>query len=673
MLFEDAHWADPSSLELLDRLIDQLPELAVLLVVSFRPEFAAPWIGRAGVSLIALSRLDRRQSAALALEVALANVLPATLLDRIVSQTDGVPLFIEELTRTVLESAMRTDNTVLSVPDTLQASLMARLDKLPVAKQVAQVGAVIGRDFSHALLAAIAQLPEAELTRGLDELVRAGLAVRRGVPPDAAYSFKHMLVQEAVYDSLLRGRRTEIHGAVVEAVETDTSLAIIEPSLLGHHCAQAGLIAKAARYYRIAGERSAERSAAAETSAQLERGLHFAGSLPEGPDRHRLEAELLLARGRILMNTNGPADAEASEVLVRAAAVSRKLGDSEALARALFALGNITMNRGDTRTAQSLGEDLLALGEAHGDLRSAVAARARLGALAYFQGHFALARDYQSEALALCEQGERVLLDVAISSAPNVTAAAYLASALACLGYPERAITQARLAVETARRLTSSSQSFALAVAARTLMTIRDYARCRETSEEQVVLSERQGFQFFLTTGQCCLGWLTAKEGAVSEGLQMLTAGLASLQRLQIEVHGTWTRGLMADALSWSGRRSEALSMLDEALKLSTRTGVAWFDAELHRRKGELLLTGPDTDPQAAERELRQAAEIARNQSAKTFELRAAVSLSRLWLSQGRLPEARSLLAPVFGWFVEGFDKADLQEAKVLLEDLAAA
>jgi class 3 adenylate cyclase/tetratricopeptide (TPR) repeat protein len=673
VLLEDAHWADPSSLELVDELLDRLTELEVLLVISFRPEFAAPWVGRAGVSLIALSRLGRRQSAALAAQVALAQVLPLTLLERIVVQADGVPLFIEELTRTVLESAGQNDHALLSVPDTLQASLMARLDRLPAAKQVAQVGSVIGREFSHALVAQIAQLPEAQLTQGLDELVQAGLAFRRGVPPEAVYSFKHMLVQEAVYDSLLRGRRTALHGAVVATVEAESSVATIEPGLLGHHCAQAGLLAKAAFYYRIAGERSAERSAAVETRAQLERGLHFAGSLPDGPDRHRLESELLLALGRILMNTKGPANAEASAALARAAAISRQLDEPEALARALFALGNITMNRGDSRTAQSLGEDLLALGEACGDSRLTAAARARLGALAYFQGRFEAARDHLSEALALCAQGEPAPLGVAISSAPNVTAAAYLASALACLGYPESATDQARLAVESARQLGSSSLSFALAVTARALLTIRDDALCRKNTEEQVAISEKQGFQFFLTTGQCYLGWITAKQGPGSDGLRMLTEGLASLDALEIEVHGTWTRGLLADALSWAGRRSEALSILDDALALSARTGVAWFDAELHRRKGELLLAQPHADPPAAEMELRHAIEVARDQSARMFELRAAVSLSRLWLAQERRVEARELLAPLFLWFTEGFDRPDLQEAKALLDELEMA
>ena len=470
---------------LLDTLIDRLAHLNALLLVSFRPEFAAPWVGRAGVSLLALSRLDHRQSTALAVQVALKRDLPASLLDRIAVQTDGVPLFIEELTKAVLDSAMQPENTVLSVPDTLQASLMARLDRIPTAKQVARVGAVIGVEFSHALLAMVSQLPETELTQGLDALVKAGLTIRRGSPPDATYSFKHVLVQEAVYDSLLRSRRAEIHGAVVAAVEVEPSLAAIEPGLLGAHCVQAGLITKAASYYRTAGERSAT----AETRAQLERGLQVAANLPEGADRRRLEAELLLALGRILMNTRGPANSEATEVLTRAAAIGRELDDPDVLARALFALGNITMNRGDFRSAQSFGEDLLVLGQVSREPRLMVAARARLGALSYFRGQFAIARDYLSEALELCENGERALLDVAISSAPNVTAGAHLAATFACLGYPSRAIAQAKQTIDAARQLVSSSLLFALAVVARALLTIGDDARCREIERSEAFSS----------------------------------------------------------------------------------------------------------------------------------------------------------------------------------------
>jgi class 3 adenylate cyclase len=305
---EDAHWADASSLELLGVLVGMLSDLPILLIVSFRGEFAPPWVGLPYATLVSLNRLGRSDAERLAAEVMIRHVLPAALLDRIVTQSDGVPLFIEELTKSIMDSAVSrgTSSQSLTVPGTLQALLTARLDRLPAAKRVAQIGATIGREFAQSLLAAVAQIPDAELVNGLDDLVASGLASRRGELTDSIYTFKHALVQEAIYETVLRRRRAEIHANIVAASESDTSLGVTEPGLLGYHCAQAGLLAKAASYYRIAGGRSAERAAVTETRIYLEQGLETARNLPDGPDRHRLEAELLIALGRILMATKGP-------------------------------------------------------------------------------------------------------------------------------------------------------------------------------------------------------------------------------------------------------------------------------------------------------------------------------------------------------------------------------
>ncbi|HEY7576001.1 MAG TPA: AAA family ATPase, partial [Acetobacteraceae bacterium] len=304
MLAEDVHWADPSSLELLDRVVTVLRDLPILLIVSFRPEFTVPPGADPRATHIELTRLNRRESERLAAEVITGHVLPPALLDRIVTQSDGVPLFVEELAKSVLEAAEEAMLAAsMSVPNTLQGLLTARLDRWPLAKRVAQIGAAIGREFSRPLLGAAADMAEEQLTGGLEQLVASGLAYRRREIPDAVYVFKHALVQEAIYDSLLRRRRAAIHARIVAAAENDATLGMSEPGLLGYHCAQAGMLAKAASYYRIAGGRSAERAAVAETRSYLERGLEFAANLPEGPDRFRLEAELLIALGRILMAT----------------------------------------------------------------------------------------------------------------------------------------------------------------------------------------------------------------------------------------------------------------------------------------------------------------------------------------------------------------------------------
>ncbi len=340
VLAEDVHWADPSSLELLDKMIGLLSDLPILLIVSFRPEFVPPWDGHPNATLITLNRLNRGDAERLATEIMVGRALPQALLDRIVIQSDGVPLFIEELTRSVLENveSYAGSPALLTVPETLQALITARLDRLPAAKRVAQIGAAIGREFSQSLLAAVTKIPDKQIVNGLGELVGHGLASRRGELADAIYTFKHALVQEAIYDSLLRRRRAEIHARIVEAAESDVSLGMTEPGLLGYHCAQAGLLAKAASYYRIAGGRSAERAAVAETRIYLERGLEFAGNLQETPDRHRLEAELLIALGRILMATRGSNDPDARSAIQRAVAVCRQAWQSgNAGAVAVFA------------------------------------------------------------------------------------------------------------------------------------------------------------------------------------------------------------------------------------------------------------------------------------------------------------------------------------------------
>jgi class 3 adenylate cyclase/predicted ATPase len=667
MLFEDAHWADHSSLELLDMLASQITELPILLVVSFRPEFVSSWIGRAGVSLITLTRLDRGQSAALAAHVTTAHVLTQALLEWVIAQTDGVPLFIEELTKAILETAPNGPPLALAVPGTLQASLLARLDRLPAAKSVAQIGAVIGREFSHNLLTAVAGLAEAQLTRGLDELVAAGLMFRRGFPPEAAYTFKHALVQDAAYQSLLRGRRAEIHAAIVAAGERDASLAI-EPGVLGHHCAEAGLIAKAANYYRLAGKRAAERAASVETRVYLERGLHFATTLPDGSDRHRLEAELLLALGDILQLTKGYANVEADEVFARAIPLCRRLEDPKPLFRALEARFTFVATHDEMAAAQAIAQEMLDLAESRGEAWMNVAARMGMGCALFWQGCFAGAQQHFETAVALIAREPEAASG---DWRADVYIHANLALLLACLGYPEQAARQVQLAIDWASRRGSFALAYGLSVAGRALVVLYDGVSLRERVRAQVTLCEEHGYLQMLASGRCALGWLEARQGQVDHGLYLLRAGLAGLRDLEFVFSLPFHYGLEADALACGGRRSEALKALAAALEILHRTGEAWFAAELHRRRGELLLTGPEPQASAAEQELQRAISIAREQSAKLFELRAVISLARLWRDHDKRAAARDLLVPIYNWFTEGFDTPDLKDAKALLDELA--
>jgi class 3 adenylate cyclase/tetratricopeptide (TPR) repeat protein len=675
VLAEDAHWADPSSLELLNVIIGLLSDLPVLLIVSFRPDFLPPWVGHPNVTLITLNRLNRGDAERLATEVMIGRALPQALLDRIITQSDGVPLFIEELTKSVLENVESYSGlpASLTVPETLQALLTARLDRLPAAKRVAQIGATIGREFSQSMLAAVAQMPEERVMDGLDALVGSGLASRRSEPTETIYAFKHALVQDAIYDGLLRRRRAEIHARIVDAAESDASLGVSEPGLLGYHCAQAGLLAKAASYYRIAGGRSAERAAVAETKTYLERGLQFAGSLPETPDRHHLEAELLIALGRILMVARGSNDPEARSAIQRAVATCRKLGSSEMLARSLYSLGIMAEARAELSEGHAIGKELRDLAVRSGDAGIAVAAQVRLGHVAYYQGRFPDARAYFAEALTLCARGTRELRDVAIAPDPPV-AAAFLSLAFAHLGNVEQAITYGKSAVEGAEKLGLSSPAFPLilSVWARTLDLLGDIEECAACSRMLVAVCEEQGYSYLLAGGQCQLGWVVAKQGDIDKGKALLLEGIAASSTVGSRLRPEVGRYLLADILALSGQSDEAVGMLDEVLEFSRATGACWLDAELHRKKGELLLASAHANSAQAEQQFRHAIDIARNQSARLFELRAATSLARLWSMRGRRAAAYDILHPIYTWFDDGIDVPDVREAHLLLAELAA-
>jgi class 3 adenylate cyclase/tetratricopeptide (TPR) repeat protein len=673
ILAEDAHWADPSSMEVLERLIGVLSDLPILLIVSFRGEFAPPWVGLPNVTLISLSRLSRSDAKRLATEVMIRHVLPPALLDRIVTQSDGVPLFIEELTKSVLESAVGqgTSSRSLTVPGTLRGLLTARLDRLPAAKRVAQIGATIGREFSQSLLAAVARISDADLLNGLDELVGSGLASRHGELTDTTYIFKHALVQEAIYDTVLRRRRAEIHARIVAAAEADASFGVTEPGLLGYHCTQAGLLAKAASYYRIAGGRSAERAAVAETRIYLERGLQTAGNLPDGPDRHRLEAELLIALGRILMATKGPSDPEAGVAFRRAVTVCRRLGSPEMLARALYSLGIIAETCAELSEAQSIGEELYTLAADSGDEGIAIAARVRLGILAYYRGQFIAARTHLAEALTLCASGKQELRDSAIASDPHFSEA-NLSLVMAHLGQIEEALTHGHSAADGAQRSGASSPAYALVLSiwSRTLEVMRDEVGYRACSEMLVQLCEEQGFSFLLAVGQCQLGWVMAKQGHIEQGMTLLSTGVSSLQQAGARIRPALGKFLMADVLALAGRHGAALAMLDEVLEFSRTTGACWLDAELYRKRSELLLAIGNADTDQVEHELYQAMSIAREQSARLFELRAATSLARLQSDRGGGLVAADLLRPLIASFSDGPEIPDVRDARAMLGHL---
>jgi predicted ATPase len=675
MLFEDAHWADQSSLELLDATIGLLADLPVLLVASFRPEFIAPWIGHTGVSLINLSRLNRDRSGELAAQVTMERVLPSALIEQIVSQADGVPLFIEELTKSVLDSVAQEGHLApaTAVPATLQASLMARLDRLPAARQVAQIGAVIGRDFGYRLLASVAPIQERDLADGLDELVSSGLAYRQGEPPDATYTFKHALVQDIAYESLLRSRRQDLHRRVALALEKDfPGFSEAQPEIIAHHCTNAGLVEKAIAHWLRAGEQAIARSALVEAIAQIQKGLDLLPYLTDSVERDRQELTLQLALGGALIAVSGYASERAGRTYVRARQLGERLGYAPGLIRALWGEFVHHHVRGEMDRSHRAATEMLKLAETGEDNTSRVAAHRAVGDSFLHLGQLAQARAHLENGVRLFDAvGHVALTSFLFAEDARIGCLSFLSITLANMGLADQAIARTGQALEEARGLShATSLAFALSAACRVYSTLGNMSAVAGLAEELIALAAEQHFSFFHSTGSIYRGLSLVESGEVAVGTGLLQDGIASFKATGAGWILPLLLGWLATAYARGGKPREGLDQLATALALSRTTGVRCYEAEVQRLKGELLLSDHVRDYQEAEVAFCGAVELAREQDAKLFELRAAVSLTRLLMKQGRLAEARDLLPPVHAWFTEGFDMPYLREAAALASRL---
>ncbi len=680
MIFEDAHWIDPTSRELLDLTVERVRGLPVLLIVTFRPEFQPPWTGQPQVTMLALNRLDRRDRTALIEEIAGGKALPDEVVVQIADRTDGVPLFVEELTKSVIESGLLRevgDRYVLdralppfAIPTTLHNSLMARLDRLASVRLVVQIGAAIGREFSYALLRILSRLPEDELQAALGRLVAAELVFQRGAPPEAVYSFKHALVQDAAHGSLLRNARQQLHAQIAAALETHSPEIIdSQPELLAQHYAEAGLVEKSVACWEKAGRRSAARSATAEAAAQLKKGLDQLALLPDSPERRRRELEFCSALGAVLVALKGIAAPETGQAYARARELWEQLGSPSEFLGIPHGQSQFHAIRGDLDRAQSLAEDMLRLGHQRDDAAGVVLGHLSCARCLQYRGRFGQSKSHLEAGLALYDPtAHRSLVDQ-IGIHPQVYLQAFLAIVLFCLGYPDQAFAQSNASIAEARRLAHPpSLAAGLALGAALLWLAGNDAALNERAEELVAVATEQGFPFWVALGTAFRGCAKVKNGDVSEGMSLLRSGLAAHRATGAELLAPLFMSHLAAACEIAGHIGEGLALLDDALQIVERTGELWFAAELNRHKGRLLLTQGHCE--AAEELYRKALSIAEEQTAKIWELRAAVSLARLRRDQGRHAEARDLLAPVYGWFTEGFATPDLKEAKALLGEL---
>ena len=679
-VWEDAHWLDPTSRELLDLTVEHVRSLPVLLIVTFRPELQPPWAGQPQVSMLALSRLDRRDCTTLITQIAGGKTLPDEVVFAIADRTDGVPLFVEELTKSVLERGLlREENDryvldrpfqPLAIPATLHASLLARLDRLVSARGVAQIGAAIGRKFSYALLRAVSRLPEDELQTALGQLVASELVFQRGAPPDAVYSFKHALVQDAAHGSLLRKARQQLHAQIASALETH-SPEIIEsqPELLAQHYAEAGLVERAVAFWGKAGRRSVARSAMAEAAAQFQKGLNQLALLPEIPERRQKELEFSSALGAALNVAKGSAALETGQAYARARALWEELGSPVEFVEVPCGQSRYHAHRGELDRAQSLAEDLLHLSRRRNDFAGLVMGHYSAGRNLMWVGSFASSRSHLETVLALYDPNSHHSLVRQTGIHPQLAAQAALGIVLFCLGFPDQALAQSNKAIAEARRLPHPpTLAMSLGMDALLLSIIGDDIGLEQRVDGLVAIATDQGFPFYRATGAIFRGWVKAKNADVTEGLSLLRSGSNAYCATGATVWMPLYIALLAGVCEIAGQIEEAAARLDQALQLAERTGERWFAAELDRQRGRLLLR--QGNPEAAEELYRKALSVAREQEAKLWELRAAASLARLWRDQGHCAAGRDLLVPVYGWFNEGFATPDLKAAKMLLEEL---
>jgi class 3 adenylate cyclase/predicted ATPase len=680
MVFEDAHWIDPTSRELLDLTVERIHSLPVLLIVTFRPEFQPPWTGQPQVSMLALNRLDRHARTALVEQIAGGRALPDEVVAQIADRTDGVPLFVEELTKSILESGLlreEGDRYVLdralppfAIPTSLQDSLRARLDRLASVRLVAQTGAAIGREFSYTLLHAVSRIPEDELQTALSRLVSSELVFQRGTPPDAVYSFKHALVQDAAHGSLLRNTRLQLHAQIAKALEAHfPEMMENQPELLARHYAEAGLVEKSIAYWGKAGHRSAARSAMAEAAAQFQKGLDQLALVPDTPERQRHELEFCNALGVVLNVVKGFAAPEPGYVFARARELWEQLGSPEEFLRVPFGQSRYHVFRGELELAERLDEELLRLSRQRNNSAGLILGHLSAGRNLRFSGRFGLSQSHLEEVLALYDpNSHRSLVDQA-GIHPQNNSQSLLGIVLFCLGFPDQALARSNAAIAEARRLAHPpSLASSLANGASVLSLVGDNAaQQHEWADELVAVTTEQGFPLWRAQGTIYCGWGMVKKGDVAEGISLLRRGSSAYRATGAEV---WAPhfALLARACEIVGQIEEGLTLLDDALQNIERTGARWFAAELHRHKGRLQLRQGQSE--AAEELYRKALRIAEEQGAKLWELRAAASLAQLRRDQGRHAEARDLLAPVYGWFTEGFNTPDLKEAKALLDEL---
>jgi class 3 adenylate cyclase/predicted ATPase len=680
-VMEDLQWVDPTTIELLSLIIERAPAARIMMLLTYRPDFEPPWAPLAHLEAITLGRLPPDEAAELTSEVAGGKTLPVDVMSQVIAKTDGVPLFIEELTKMLLESGLLIERAgryeltgplpALAIPNTLHDSLTARLDRLSPVKSLAQLAATLGRDFSYALLRAVAPWDDDTLRRGLRQLTEAELLYERGLPPASTYRFKHALIQDAAYQSLLKSTRQQHHQRIAQTLESHFPETVsTQPELLAHHYTEAGLTAQAIPYWQASGQRALQRYANREAANHANRGLELLSTLPETPQRAKQELSLQIVLGPALSFVHGPQSAE--HIYARACELARHVGSTPELFPALSGLQYAQIVRGHMHKARALAEEFLGLAEPKQDPLILAVGHRMLAYTAWWQGDFIDVRNHSAQGLAFYNRDQHRTCVVSYTQDSGVLCGYLSALADWVLGYPTRAVQAMERTVAHAQGLEHPySVAITLLFAAQLSQLRRDPGSARTQAEAAIAVSREHGLDAVELWCLLPRGWALAEQGEATKGIADIREGMERRRAHGIGAVWPWFFALLAEAYGKVGQLGEGLTALQEALQWVQRNDERLYEAEVYRVRGELLLKQDVPDTAEAEQCFQRALQVARQQQAKSWELRAATSLSRLWQLEGKRGDARELLMPVYTWFTEGFDTADLQDARVLADRLS--
>jgi class 3 adenylate cyclase/predicted ATPase len=679
LAFEDLHWADPTTLDVLRGIAERGALAPLFIVATTRPEFRPPWGMRSHHGTISLAPLDRAQVRDMVAELSARHALPKEVVEDVAARTGGVPLFVEEVTRLLLERGAQGGG-IEAIPPTLQQSLMARLDRLGTAREVAQIGSVIGRGFSYALLRDVAEMDDAPLQAALEKLAEADILLVQGVPPDSEYRFKHALIQDAAYENLLKSRRQILHRRVAETLRDKLGAAAsAEPELLAQHFTRAGLTEAAIEWWGKAGQHSLARSALVEAAEQLARALDQIATLPGTPALRREQIKHQVALANALMHLKGysapepkAAIEQARLFIERADSLGEASEDPLLLFSVLYGFWAANFVAGNA-VSRDLADHFLMLAKKQGATGPLLVGYRIMGHSLFYEGDFAQARTHYDQGIALYNPSEHRPLATRFGHDSGMAILSFRAWTLWALGNPDAALGDSDEALKIARDTgQAASLMFALFHAPTLQLLCGNYRVAAEGAEELCALAEEKSASLWKASGTVHQGCILAVTGRAREAVETLTAGIAAARSTGQNLFHPLYLSLLARAHADLGQFGDACRSIDQSMAAIETTKESWCESEVNRVAGEISLKSPEQDAGKAKAYFERALVVARNQQAKSWELRAAMSLARLWRDQGKRNEARDVLAPIYGWFTEGFDTLDLKEAKALLGELHA-